>query len=83
MADALLLENEYSSKNVEKVTDELAFMKQKVNTIHRKGLDQFESQSFGSKGWIKLDVEFLETTFLIVIQNSIKHCFKIILKINT
>ena len=44
--------------DVNKGTDELAFMKQKVNTICRKGLDQFEGQSILSKGWFKLDLEF-------------------------
>ena len=44
--------------DVDKSTDELADMKQKVNTIFEKGLDQFEGQSTGSKGWFKLDIEF-------------------------
>ena len=35
-------------------------MKQKVNTICRKGLDDFEVQSIGSKGWFKLDIDFLK-----------------------
>ena len=33
-------------------------MKQAVITIIRKGLDQFEGQSKGSKGWFKLDSVF-------------------------
>ena len=33
-------------------------MKLKKNTIHRKGLDQFEGQFIGSKGWFKLDIDF-------------------------
>ena len=37
-------------------------MKQKVNTILRKGLNQFEGQSTGSKGWFKLDIECFKTT---------------------
>ena len=37
----LLTEKKYSTKDVDKVTDELVFMKQQVNTIHRKGLYQF------------------------------------------
>ena len=28
-----------------------------------KGLYQFEGQSSGSKGWFKLDIDFLKTTF--------------------
>ena len=58
LADTLLMENKYSTKDVDKGTDELVFMKQKVNTISRKGLDQFEGQFIGSKVWFKLDIEF-------------------------
>ena len=62
-ADTILMEKKCSINYVDKGTDELAFMKQKVNTISRKGLDQFEGQSIGSKVWFKLDIEFLKTTF--------------------
>ena len=58
-----LMENKYSTKDVDKGTDELADMKQAVVTIRRKGLDQFEGQSKRSEGWFKLDGGFLETTF--------------------
>ena len=81
MADTLFSEKKYSTLDVEKYTNELEFMKQKVNTISRKGLNQFEGQSTGSKGWFKLDIDFFYS--LKFIQNSIKQCFKIILKIKT
>ena len=71
-----------STKDVDKGTDELADMKQKVNTIFRKVLDQFEGQSIGYKVWFKLDIEFFKL-FLKFIQNYIKHNLKIILKIKT
>ena len=57
------MDNKYSTKDVDKGNDELSFMKQKVNTIRRKGLDQFEGQSIGSKGWFKLDIELFLTIF--------------------
>ena len=63
LAYMLLMEKKYSTKYVDKGTDKLAYMKQGVNTIHRKGLDQFEVQSIGSKGWFKLDIEFFYTIF--------------------
>ena len=61
--DMLLTEKKYSTKDVEKGTDKLADMKQAVNTILRKGLDQFEVQSSGCKGWFKLDIGFIKSTF--------------------
>ena len=62
-AYTLLSGNKPLTKDVEKGTDELEFNKQKVNKIHRKGLNQFEGQSTGTKGWFKLDIDFLKTTF--------------------
>ena len=53
-----LSENISSTFDVDKGTDELAFMKQKVNTILRKALNQFEGQSTRTKEWFKLDIEF-------------------------
>ena len=38
------MEKKYSTKDNDKITDELAFMKQKVNTISRKGLYKFEGK---------------------------------------
>ena len=55
-------EKRFSTFDVEKGTDELVFMKQKVNTIRRKGLNQFEGQSTVYKEWFKHDIEFLNTT---------------------
>ena len=49
-------------------------MNQKLKTISRKGFDQFEGQSIRSKGWFKLDIDFLKTVFLKFIHNSIKNC---------
>ena len=53
-----LMQNKSSTKDVDKGTDELADMKQAVNTICRKGLDQFEGQYSGSKGQFKLGIGF-------------------------
>ena len=58
LVDMLLMEKKYSTKDVEKGIDPLVDMKQKVNTIGRNCLDNFEGQSVGSKGWFKLEVEF-------------------------
>ena len=63
LADTLLMDNESSTKDVDKGTDKLADMKHEVNKIHRKGLYQFDGQSSGYKGWLKLDIGFLKTTF--------------------
>ena len=58
-----LMENKYATNDIDKGTDKLADMKQAVVTIRRKGLDQFEGQSSGSKGWFKLGSGVLKTTF--------------------
>ena len=63
LTDMLLTEKKYSTKDVDKGTDELKFTKKKVNTIHSKGLDHSDGQYIRSKGWFKLDIEFLETHF--------------------
>ena len=55
LADMLLTEKKSSTNDVEKGIAELVDMKQAVNTIFRKGLDQFEGKSKGSKRWFKLD----------------------------
>ena len=70
------MENKSSTKDVDKVTDELADMKQSVVTIRRKGLDQFEGRYKRSQGWFKLDCGFLNTTFLQFIQNCKNVVFK-------
>ena len=62
-ADMLLKENKSSTKYFDNGTDELVDMKQALNTVCRKGLDQFEGQSSGSKGRFKLDIGVLKTTF--------------------
>ena len=54
-----------------------------MNTIHKKGLNRFEDQSTGTKGWFKLDIEFFKQIFPEVIRGSIKNCLKLILNINT
>ena len=65
-----LLENKSPTKDVDKGTDELEYMKKTVVTIRRKGLDKFEGQSKGSTGWFKVDSEFLKKYFLQFIHNS-------------
>ena len=81
LADTLLSEKKYSTFDVDKGADGLAFMKQKFNTILRKGLNQFEGQSTGSKGWFKLNIEIFKQFFLKLIHNYIKYCLKRVLKI--
>ena len=56
LANTLFINKKFSTKDVDKGTDVLVFMAQKVNTILRKGLDQFEVQSIVSKGWFKRDI---------------------------
>ena len=58
MEDMPLLENKYSTKDVEKVTYELADMKQSVTTISSMGLNEFYGQSKGSTGFLILIVGF-------------------------
>ena len=82
LADTLLTEKKYSTFVVDKGTDELEFMKQKVNTVFWKILNRFEGQSTGSKGWFKLDIKFFKTTFSKNNSEFYKALFKIILKIN-
>ena len=50
VATTPLLEKKSSTKDFDKGTDELIYMKKAVVTIHRKGLDQFEGHSKGSTG---------------------------------
>ena len=63
LVNNLLSEKVSSTFDVDKGTNELEFMKQKLNTIHRKGLNNFEVQSNRYKVWFKLDIESLKTTF--------------------
>ena len=58
---ALLYEKKPLTRDVEKGTDELAFKKQKVHTIRRKGLNQFEGKSIGTHGWFKLNIDLKKT----------------------
>ena len=62
-ADTQLSEKKYLTKDVKKGTDELAFNKQRVHTIFRKALNQFEGESIGTHEWFKLNIEFLKTTY--------------------
>ena len=45
-----LSEKKSSTKDVDKGTDELEYMKRAVVTIHRKGLDKFEGKAKVSTG---------------------------------
>ena len=63
LADTLLSEKKSPTLDVDKGTYKLEFIKQKVKTFCRKGLNLFEGPSTGTKGWSKLDIEFLKTTF--------------------
>ena len=75
-AYTLLPEKKPLTKDVKKGTDELLFKKQKVHTIIRKGLNQFEGQSTGTQGWFKLDIEFLKTTYSKIHSELYKELFK-------
>ena len=83
LAYTLLMDKKYSTKYFEKGTDELSDMKQKVNTISRKGLDQFEGLYIRSKGWFKFDNEFLKQLILKLVQNFINNCLKRVWEIKT
>ena len=63
MVDIPLTEKKFSTKDVDKGTDELADMNQAVVKIRREGLYQFKGQSKLSKGRFKLDNGFLKTIF--------------------
>ena len=63
MATTPLLENKSLTKDVDKGTGELEYMKDSVVTIRKKDLDNFEGQSKGSTGWFKLDSGFLRFFF--------------------
>ena len=58
MEDTLLTEKKYSTKDVDKVTYELAFMKQKLNTIRRMGLYHFEGNLSDLRYGLKLILSF-------------------------
>ena len=51
-------EKKYLTNDFKKGTYKLSFKKQKVPTIFRKGLNQFEVQSTGTHGWFKLNIKF-------------------------
>ena len=53
-----LLENKSSTKDVDKGTDELAYMKKAVVTILRKGLNKFEGKFKVYTGLFKFDGGF-------------------------
>ena len=76
LADTPLLGKKYSTKDVDKGTDELADIKKSLVTIRRKGLDKFEGQYKGSKGWFKLDSGFLITTFSTIHSELYKELFE-------
>ena len=46
------------TKDVDKGTGELEYMKEAVVKICRKDIDNFEGQSKGYTGWFKLDSNF-------------------------
>ena len=64
------------TKDVKKGTDELAFQKQKMHTIIRKGLNQIEVQYTGTQGWFKPDIEFFKTTDYKIHLEFYKELFK-------
>ena len=75
MANMPLTEKKYSTKDVDKGTDELAYMKKAVVKILRKGLDKFEGQSKGSTVWFKLDNGFFKTKFTSINSEFYKELF--------
>ena len=50
------------TKDADKGTDELEYMKEAVVTICRKDLDKFEDQSKGSTRWFNIDSELKKST---------------------
>ena len=60
MADMQLMEKKSSTKDFDKGTSELVYMKQAVVTILGKGLDKYDDKSKGYKGWFKLDSGFFK-----------------------
>ena len=74
--DMTLMKKKYSTRNVYKGTDKLEDMKQAVVTICRKGLDQFDGESSGSKGWFKLDSGFFLINFSKIHSEFYKELFK-------
>ena len=62
------LEKKSLTKDVDKGTDELEYMKEAVVTICRKDLDKFEDQYKGSTRWFNIDSELKNPQ---LIQNSI------------
>ena len=70
------------TKDVDKYTGELKYIKDAVFTMHKNDLDNFEGDSKGSTGWFKFDIGFLNKN-LQFIQNSSKNILKNMLKIKT
>ena len=68
-----LLEKKLLTKDVDKSTNESAYMKKVVFKIRRKGLDKFEGHSIGYTGWFKLDSGFF-------LNNIFYGLFRILLK---
>ena len=56
LADTLFSEKKSRHRATSSGTYKLEFIKQKVKTFCRKGLNLFEGPSTGAKGWFKLDV---------------------------
>ena len=69
------MEKKSSTKDFDKGTSELVYMKQAV-TILRKGLDKYDGRSKGYKGWFKLDSGFLKTTFSTIHSELYKELFE-------
>ena len=76
MEDTPLLEKKSPTRDVEKGTYELEYMKNAVVKIRRKSLDKFEDQSKGYTGWFKLDNRFLKTTFSTIHLELYKELFE-------
>ena len=61
VATTPFLEKKSLTRDVDKGTGELEYMKEVVLKIRRKDLYKFEGQSKGSTGWFKLDSGFKKT----------------------
>ena len=57
-----LSEKKLLTKDVEKGSYELEYMKESVVTIRSKYSDKFEGQSKGYTGWFNLDIELKKYT---------------------
>ena len=67
-----LSDNKSLTKDVDKGTDELEYMKESVVSIRRNCSDKFEGWYKGYTGWFNINSESLRRIFILLNQTSIK-----------